>query len=440
MAASEDAVDANARADAFPFERARDALLQWFERCGRRFPWRDNPTPYRVWVSEIMLQQTTTQTALGYFERFLARFPDPQSLASASEEETLALWQGLGYYRRAKALRNAAIEIMERFDGRVPDRVEDLTSLDGVGRYCAGAILSFGFDLPFAILEANTTRLHSRLVALELEPTRALSQRILWRFAQNWLPSESAQRPENLCRKINAALTDLGRLVCQPSNPQCLECPLANWCGANELGVQDRIPLLKKRAPITPRVDVALWISRADVAPPDAMKDAAPDDVLLIRRPEYALWAGLWDFPRFEIIDPAFKEGERWRNDPELSDRLSLFLEEEIGALPAQYRPGARLTLFRHSVTRYRIELSLCRLQNASPSVAAPVQRGLFEDVERILPSAPELFQASEPTKKELGKPLAKEWRWVPISALLDYPLSSTGFKIAQFIQKSALK
>ena len=135
MAASEDAVDANARADAFPFERARDALLQWFERCGRRFPWRDNPTPYRVWVSEIMLQQTTTQTALGYFERFLARFPDPQSLASASEEETLALWQGLGYYRRAKALRNAAIEIMERFDGRVPDRLEDLTSLDGVGRY-----------------------------------------------------------------------------------------------------------------------------------------------------------------------------------------------------------------------------------------------------------------------------------------------------------------
>ncbi|MGN0911218.1 MAG: hypothetical protein ACI4NV_07375, partial [Thermoguttaceae bacterium] len=108
-----------------------------------------------------------------------------------------------------------------------------------------------------------------------------------------------------------------------------------------------------------------------------------------------------------------------------------------IGAPPAQYRPGARLKLFRHSVTRYRIELSLCRLQNAASPVEAPIQHGFFEDVERILPSPPELFRASEPTKKELGKPLAKEWRWVPISSLKEYPLSSTGFKIAQFIQKT---
>ena len=436
MSTSDESVDAHGRGDAFPFDRARDALLHWFESHGRRFPWRDNPTPYRVWVSEIMLQQTTTQTALGYFERFLARFPDPQALASASEEEILALWQGLGYYRRAKALRNAAIEIVERFDGRVPDLFEDLTSLDGVGRYCAGAILSFGFDLPFAILEANTTRLHSRLVALESEPTRALSQKLLWRFAQNWLPADSAPRPKDFCRKINAALTDLGRLVCQPSNPQCKVCPLANWCGTNELGLQERIPLLKKRAPITPRVDVALWISRRDVVPLDVMNDDVADDVLMIRRPEYALWAGLWDFPRFEVIDPAFKEGERWRNDPELADRISLFLEDEIGAPPAQYRPGARLTLFRHSVTRYRIELSLCRLQNATSTVEAPIRRALFDDVGRIVPSSPELFQASEPTKKELGKPLVKEWRWVPISALKEYPLSSTGIKIAQFIQR----
>ena len=155
-------------------EPARRALLKWFDRYGRALPWRDDPNPYRVWVSEIMLQQTTTQTVAGYFDRFLTQFPNASALARADEADVLKAWQGLGYYRRARAMRDAAKIVVERYNGELPGAREELEALPGIGRYAAGAILSFGFDRRAPILEANTTRLHARLLALEDDPTNQI--------------------------------------------------------------------------------------------------------------------------------------------------------------------------------------------------------------------------------------------------------------------------
>ena len=430
------------RVEQFSYAAARRALLAWFKSHGRRFPWRDDPSPYRVWISEIMLQQTTTQTVSGYFERFLARFPDPSALAAASEEEVLALWEGLGYYRRARALREAAIVMTRRFDGRVPGRYDDVLSLPGVGRYCAGAILSFGYDKRAPILEANTTRLHARLVALGVEPTTSAAQKLLWQMAENWLPGETPRRKKGVYREINGALTDLGRLVCQPTAPKCDECPLARFCAAYGLGVQDALPVQKeKQAPIQ-RTDVAFWISRGDLktsrVPSLPGAPESPTDVLIMRRPPWALWAGLWDFPRLEVVDPRFQQKEDWRFDPELADRLALFLETEVGAPADAYRPGAALKVFRHSVTRYRVTLSLCRLENADPALAPSAAPSLFDVLPATDPplaSPPENLAPSPDAERLKNKPLALEWLWVPISELKNRPLSSTGRKIARFIE-----
>lgn len=260
----------------FDFSRARRALLNWFKTNGRAFPWRDDPAPYRVWISEIMLQQTTTQTALGYFERFLERFPDVNALASASEEETLKYWEGLGYYRRARALRQAAIQIVERFQARFPSEYDDVLSLPGVGRYAAGAILSFGFDKRFPILEANTTRLHARLLALRSETSASASQKLLWRFAEDWLPKDTSRRPKGLYRDINGALTDLGRLVCAPREPRCGACPLAQFCESERLNLQNVVPVLKPKPEPIRRVDAAIVVFRADLDRADNVGEVEP--------------------------------------------------------------------------------------------------------------------------------------------------------------------
>ena len=211
------------------------------------------------------MKQTTTQTVAGYFDRFLTQFPNASALARADEADVLKAWQGLGYYRRARAMRDAAKIVVERYNGELPGAREELEALPGIGRYAAGAILSFGFDRRAPILEANTTRLHARLLALEDDPTVARAQAILWRFAEAWLPRESPRRAKGVYRRVNSALTDLGRMVCAPNHPQCETCPIAEYCRAYDAGRQYELPRYKpKRAP-TPRLDVAIWITRADL-------------------------------------------------------------------------------------------------------------------------------------------------------------------------------
>lgn len=430
--------DAARRADALPYPAARRALSAWFDACGRRFPWRENPTPYRVLVSEMMLQQTTTQTVLGYFERFIERFPTPETLAAASEDDVLAAWEGLGYYRRARALRAAAIVMIERFRGAVPDSFDDLLALPGVGRYCAGAVASFGFDKRAPILEANTTRLHSRLIALDVEPELAPANRILWSVAEKWLPREGTRRAPGIYRKLNAALTDLGRLICQPGVPKCGDCPAARFCAAYELGLQTTIPRVKKKSVAIQREDVAFWISRRDLeyssVPTEPGAPESPDDALLTRRPRGTLWAGLWDFPKFEL-KRATRGSNAWRDDPVLVERLAFFLETEVGAPPASRRPGPALKVFRHSVTRYRVALTLCRLQGADSRDAEP-PHFLFDVADA---NSSESTDCPVSSANERDNDLSEPWelRWVPVSSLKKYPLSSPARKIADYIEET---
>lgn len=432
----------------FNFEKARTALLRWFDANGRVFPWRSEPTPYRVWVSEIMLQQTTTQTVEGYFARFLERFPNAAALAEADEATVLKYWEGLGYYRRARSLRAAALRVIECFDGDVPERFDDVLSLPGVGRYCAGAILSFGFDKRAPILEANTTRLHARLLGLQLETTTAPAQKILWRAAEDWLPLDSEEsRKPNVYRRLNGALTDLGRLVCSPTSPKCDACPLTAFCESWRRDLQDVVPVLKKKAETVARTDVAFWIERRDLfgacenggkgrAKNCAKKSCdggAPTDVLLIRRPENALWAGLWDFPRFEIANEAFRDALDFAADVELCDRLQRFLEEEIGAPPLDRRPGNVVYTVKHAATRFKITLRFCRLAGAEP-----LEKTLFDGLD--VAASPPLGRgrgSANARKTSAPERVAAEWRWVPRAELDAYPLSSPGRKLARFVLKN---
>lgn len=196
-------------------------LLLWFERHARDLPWRREYTPYRVWIAEVMLSQTQVQRVIPYYERFLQRFPDVPSLASASLEEVLLFWEGLGYYRRASDLHRTAKMLLERFDGSLPEDYESLRSLPGVGPYIASAILAIGYNAPFLALEANGRRVLARFFDLPQG-----------NIPQNVLKTITLCIPEGKARLVNQALMDFGALVCRPRSPKCPECPLQEYCAS----------------------------------------------------------------------------------------------------------------------------------------------------------------------------------------------------------------
>jgi A/G-specific adenine glycosylase len=309
--------------------RIRVRLLGWYAENARDLPWRQSRDPYLVWVSEIMLQQTTVAAVRDYFMRFVAKFPDIASLAAADEEQVLRLWEGLGYYRRARQLHAAAKIVAEEHGGGFPRDLASLRQLPGVGRYTAGAIASIAFGERAPILEANTVRLLSRLIGLRDDPTKAAGQRLLWRTAEELLPRENVA-------KFNQALMELGALVCTPAEPRCEECPLAALCTAGALGLQHEIPPRKAKQELTELREVAVVVRRGG-------------RILMRRCGESERWAGLWDFPRFAID----AEGP-------------LFAEQEIVAkLRAQTgltcKLGPLLKRLRHGITRYRITLDCYR-------------------------------------------------------------------------------
>jgi A/G-specific adenine glycosylase len=210
----------------------QESLLGWYARHRRDLPWRRTPTPYRIWVSEIMLQQTRVRTVLPYYERFLKRFPDVKSLARASESEVLELWAGLGYYSRARNLLRAAVRIVNDHRGRFPGTMEELRSLPGIGRYTAGAILSIAFNKPMPIVDGNVRRLICRLLGI----TGRRDEEFFWHQATAWILTGRAS-------DFNQAVMELGALVCLPSRPLCMECPVRNLCMTGKRGNAGRIPL-----------------------------------------------------------------------------------------------------------------------------------------------------------------------------------------------------
>src|SRR5829696_9017185 len=224
--------------------KLRRSLLAWFKRHKRDLPWRASRDPYRVWLSEIMLQQTQVVTVVPYFDRIIAAFPNVEALAAADEADVLRLWEGLGYYRRARQLHAAARAIVGEHGGVFPDDPEAVRTLPGVGRYIAGAILSFAFDRPAPIVEANTQRVLARWLAWRDDLKTPASVARLWQAAAALVPPEGAGR-------FNQAFMELGATVCTPRAPLCLICPVAAECRARALGLQDALPV--RSAPPPPR-------------------------------------------------------------------------------------------------------------------------------------------------------------------------------------------
>jgi A/G-specific adenine glycosylase len=258
-------------------------LLPWYRRARRRLPWRavdEAPDPYRVWVSELMLQQTRVETVIPYFVRFLERFPDVRRLAAAPEEEVLALWAGLGYYSRARSLHRAARALVEERSGLFPDDVESWMALPGVGRYTAGAIVSIAFGKPAPILDGNVARVLTRLYGLRGDPRAGTLNRELWRTAERILPRRSIS-------DFNQALMELGALVCTPRSPRCLVCPLREDCAAHREGLQEILPELRARAKIEPVMMGAALVEEKG-------------RILFYRRTRTKLLKDFWELPLAE--------------------------------------------------------------------------------------------------------------------------------------------
>lgn len=257
--------------------QVRRNLLEWFAIHRRPMPWRDDPNPYYVWLSEVMLQQTQVATVIPYFERFVARFPTIEALANASLEEVLRYWEGLGYYARAHHLHETAKRIAQA-GGQFPPHVEKLRELPGIGAYTAGAIASIAFQQPEPAVDGNITRVLARLLWLEDNLKQGTGNRLLWQIARELVDPE---RPGD----FNQALMELGATVCTPAQPACEECPLQKLCSAYRFGQPTALPKSAPAKPVQRVVEVSVIVRRGD-------------SVLLAKRPDVGLWGGLWEFPR----------------------------------------------------------------------------------------------------------------------------------------------
>jgi A/G-specific adenine glycosylase len=267
----------------------RRALLGWYRRHQRDLPWRRSPDPYKVWVSEIMLQQTQVAAATPYYERFVAKFPDVRALARADRARVMALWAGLGYYRRARHLHEAAGIVVREHDGRVPSDPRAFGSLPGVGRYTLGAVLSMGFGLSWPVLDGNVARVISRVTARPLAVKRPADAKKLWALATEWMPPAARARSNGGGPgEWNQALMELGALICTPRAPKCTTCPVRAHCRALALGRVDRLPpVVDRRATERVRRAVACVVHRGK---------------LLVTPREGTLLAGLWEPPGVELV------------------------------------------------------------------------------------------------------------------------------------------
>lgn len=289
-------------------------LLDWYDANARSLPWRDAPTPYRVWVSEIMLQQTRVEAGRPYFERFMAALPTVQALAEADEQTLLKLWEGLGYYNRARNLQKAARLVLERFGGELPATPAQLLTLPGIGPYTAGAIASIAFGYPAAAVDGNVLRVLSRLTAYEGDVLAAGVREQAARALEDILPARAGD--------FNQAMMELGALVCLPGGaPKCLVCPLREHCRARALGLENELPhkAPKKQRRIE-QLTVLLALHEGRVA--------------LRRRPPRGLLAGLWEYPHLPgLLTP-----------PQLDAPLAALGLQTNGALPA----GEAKHIFTH--------------------------------------------------------------------------------------------
>ncbi len=348
----------------------RRNLLKWFDANQRDLPWRKKRSPYRIWVSEIMLQQTQVATVVAYYRRFMKRFPTVKKLAEADQSEVLKLWEGLGYYRRARQMHAAAIQVVEEHGGKFPTDFEAVLALPGIGRYTAGAILSISLDQKLPILEGNTIRLYARLLEMKSDPRTSANQKLLWEFAESILPVKRAG-------DFNQALMELGSEICKPKTWQCEACPIKKICPTFIKGLQSTIPAKGKKTIYEDLYEAAILVSKK-----------------IGRQQKYFVricgsderWTGLWDFPRYKI--------DHQKTEMEIADDLGKILAARTGLKAKLAVVGKPM---RHAVTKYRIRLSC--------------------------------FEATSITGRVKKQPT--ETRWCTAEELAGLPMSITGRKLA---------
>lgn len=325
----------------------RRRLLVWYHREKRTLPWRaespQNSNPYHVLVSEAMLQQTQVATVIDYFHRFIEQFPEISDLAAADEQEVLKLWQGLGYYRRARNLHRAAGMIVDEFAGQVPDTVDALLQLPGVGRYTAGAIASIAHNQPTPILDGNVMRVLSRYKGFDEPVDSRTGQQHLWASAEHLVKGKNPA-------DFNQAMMELGALVCTPKAPSCLVCPLRNSCKANQLNTPERYPLMGKK--IKPRAVHHHVIALC-----------RREKYLIRQRPSEGLWSSMWEFPTLELdADLSVKNNTSWNGASEVGHLTQVAddLIEQVQATFGLSLDGMDVVeTFKHQTTHRTIAFHL---------------------------------------------------------------------------------
>ncbi|WP_445447990.1 A/G-specific adenine glycosylase [Enterococcus lactis] len=300
----------------------QDQFIQWYEQEKRNLPWRYNRDPYRIWISEIMLQQTRVDTVIDYFYRFMEWFPTIEELATAPEEKLLKAWEGLGYYSRARNIQAAAKQIMSEFDGKMPQTPEEISSLKGIGPYTTGAIASIAFGLPEPAVDGNVMRVVSRLFCIEADIAKASSRKIF----------DEAMRKiidETYPGEFNQAMMDLGSAICTPTSPKCEACPIQAFCLANKRGIQTSFPVKTKKA----KPKNVYYISAALQNHSGAYYFEERDSQKLL--------ANMWTFPMVEVTQ---EEYERLKKEWEAKQEVDLF--DDLVAEDGKELPFEKQELF----------------------------------------------------------------------------------------------
>jgi A/G-specific adenine glycosylase len=298
-------------------------LLVWYKNSARELPWRGHVDAYGVWVSEIMLQQTRVETVIPYFQRWMKTFPTLKDLAAADEQDVLNIWEGLGYYSRARSLLKAACLVNEKYSGNIPQTSTELLKLPGIGQYTAAAISSIAYGANEAVLDGNVKRVLARVMQFQEAVNTPEGEKKLWRLAEYLLPEGSAG-------DYNQALMDLGATLCTPRNPICQKCPVSSLCRAYSTGSQAQFPIMLAKPPI-PQILVCAAIIRRD------------ERVLIARRPSKGLLGGLWEFPGGKV-----EQGETFE------EALVREIREELGAdIAVEEHFGE----YHHAYTHFKVIL-----------------------------------------------------------------------------------
>jgi A/G-specific adenine glycosylase len=335
-------------------------LLAWFRIQKRDLPWRQNKDPYRIWVSEIMLQQTRVDTVIPYYERFMDKFPTIEALASAPEDEVLKAWEGLGYYSRARNLQTAVREVSELYGGKVPDNPEEISSLRGVGPYTAGAILSIAYNRPEPAVDGNVMRVLSRMFLIEDDIAKPATRVRMEKVIRQLIPSGAAG-------DFNQAIMELGALVCTPKSPHCLTCPVMERCEGRLAGKELELPVkTRAKAPRQEYRAVALIEGTGDNR----------GKILLRKRPSEGLLAGMWELPHVLLAGESL-DGS--------ADVLPELLKQEAGLA---VRPIEHFRDIDHIFSHIRWWMRVFRCQgevlDSVPSVSAGIDQENTADMEVV--------------------------------------------------------